>query len=98
MTVVVQGFVQTLVFLVLQLLTLFVSAGRCDIVEFWLYIVMIAAVSGLSLAILDPDLVRERMRPGGQRVGLRFLPLSSFCSRTGQLPASIADDFTFLTP
>jgi hypothetical protein len=51
------GLVQTLVFLVLQLLTLFVSAGRGDIVEFWLYIVMIAAVSGLSLAILDPDLV-----------------------------------------
>ena len=39
MTVIVQGLVQTLVFLVLQLLTLFVSAGRCDIVEFWLYIV-----------------------------------------------------------
>ena len=30
---------------------------------------------GIVLAILDPDLMQERMRPGGRRVGLHFLPL-----------------------
>jgi protein-S-isoprenylcysteine O-methyltransferase Ste14 len=29
----------------------------------------------LSLTILDTDLMRERMRPGGRRVGRHFLPL-----------------------
>jgi hypothetical protein len=29
----------------------------------------------LSLAILDQDLVAERMRPGGRRHGLRFVPI-----------------------
>jgi len=32
------------------------------------------AVSALSLAVLDTDLMRERMRPGGLRVGWHFLP------------------------
>lgn len=56
-------------------LILFGSAGRLGIVEFWLYLSVIAAARGLELAIIDPDLTRERMRPGGQNVGPRFLPL-----------------------
>jgi len=54
--------------------TLFGAAGRIDIVEFWVYVAVLAAVSALSLAVLDPDLMQERMRPGGHHVGLRFLP------------------------
>ena len=55
--------------------TLFGAAGRIDIIEFWVYIAIIATVSALSLTILDTDLMQERMRPGGRRVGWHFLPL-----------------------
>jgi hypothetical protein len=55
--------------------TLFGSAGRFDIIEFWVYIAIVVAVSVLSLAILDPDLMQERMQPGGRRVVLHFLSL-----------------------
>jgi protein-S-isoprenylcysteine O-methyltransferase Ste14 len=55
--------------------TLFGTAGRFDIIEFWVYTAIVAAVSALSLTILDTDLMQERMRPGGRRVGRHFLPL-----------------------
>ena len=75
MTIRLQASVQSLVFVIMLAATLFGTAGRFDIIEFWVYIVIVAAVSALSLAILDPDLIQERMRPGGRRVGLHFLPL-----------------------
>jgi protein-S-isoprenylcysteine O-methyltransferase Ste14 len=76
MTIRLQASVQTLVFVIMLAATLFGTAGRIDIIEFWAYIAIVAAVSGLSLNILDPDLMQERMRPGGRRVGLHFLPLT----------------------
>ncbi len=75
MTVRLQASLQSLVFLLLLAGTLFGAAGRIDIIEFWVYVAILAAVSVLSLSVLDPDLMQERMRPGGQRVGLRFLPI-----------------------
>ena len=75
MTVRLQACVQSLVFVVVQAATLFGAAGRIDIVEFWVYVAILAAVSALSLMVLDPALMQERMRPGGRRVGLRFLPV-----------------------
>jgi len=75
MTIRLRASVQSLVFVVMQAATLFGSAGRIDIVEFWVYVAILAAVSALSLTLLDPDLIQERMRPGGRRVGLRFLPV-----------------------
>ena len=66
---------QPLVFVIMLAATLFGTAGRIDIVEFWVYIAIVAAVSALSLTILDTDLMQERMRPGGRRVGRHFLPL-----------------------
>ena len=45
---------------------LFGSAGRIDIPAFWAYVAAIAAVTVIGLLVLDPDLVQERMRPGGQ--------------------------------
>jgi hypothetical protein len=36
---------------------------------------VIAAVTGLPLAVTDPDLMRERLRHRGQRAGLPFLPI-----------------------
>ena len=75
MTIRLQASLQSLVFLVMLAATLFGTAGRIDIVEFWVYMAIVAAVSALSLTILDADLMQERMRPGGRRVGLHFLPL-----------------------
>ena len=75
MSVRLQASIQSVVFVVLLAATLFGTAGRIDIAEFWMYVAVLAAVSALSLTILDPDLMQERMRPGGRRVGLRFLPL-----------------------
>ncbi len=75
MTIRLRASVQSLVFVVMQAATLFGAAGRIDIVEFWVYVAILAAVSALSLTLLDPDLMQERMRPGGRRVGLRFLPV-----------------------
>ena len=75
MTVRVQASFQSLVFVLLLAAMLFGAAGRLDLLEFWLYVVVVAAVSVLALAVIDPDLMQERMRPGGRRVGLRFLPI-----------------------
>ncbi|MGB8894825.1 MAG: isoprenylcysteine carboxylmethyltransferase family protein [Pseudolabrys sp.] len=75
MTIRLQASVQSLVFVIMLAATLFGAAGRIDIIEFWVYIAIIATVSALSLTILDTDLMQERMRPGGHRVGWHFLPL-----------------------
>ena len=75
MTIRLQASVQSLVFVIMLAATLFGTAGRFDIIEFWVYIAIVAAVSALSLTILDTDLMQERMRPGGRRVGWHFLPL-----------------------
>jgi protein-S-isoprenylcysteine O-methyltransferase Ste14 len=67
--------IHTLLFMAAQATTLFGSAGRIDIIEFWLYVAISVSILALSPAFLDPDLLRERMQPGGHRVGLRFLPV-----------------------
>jgi hypothetical protein len=78
MTIRLQASVQTLVFVIMLAATLFGTAGRIDIIEFWVYIAIVAAASALSLTILDDDLMQERMRPGGRRVGLHLLPIIIF--------------------
>src|SRR5262245_64013650 len=75
MTIRLQASVQKLAFVIMLAVTLFGTADRFDIIEFWVYLAIVAAVSALSLAILDTDLMQERMRPGGRRVGWHFLPL-----------------------
>src|SRR5262249_54539023 len=75
MTTRLKASLQSLLFVIMLAATLFGTAGRFDIIEFWVYIAIVAAVSALSLAILDTHLMQERMRPGGRRVGLHFLPL-----------------------
>jgi protein-S-isoprenylcysteine O-methyltransferase Ste14 len=46
---------------------LFGAAGRLDIVEFWCWLAELTALCVVTILLIDPDLVRERMRPGGQR-------------------------------
>lgn len=69
--------VQSAIFLVIAALALFASAGTLAILGFWLYLAIFAAIIVASLLALDPDLFRERMRPGGQPppLGLRLFTL-----------------------
>ena len=46
-------------------LTLFGAAGRVDVPMFWVYLAVWLAIGSISLATLDPELARERMRPAG---------------------------------
>src|SRR5947209_1199594 len=53
-------------------LTLFASAGRFGIPAFWVYLALNAAISLTGMFILDPALIDERIRPGGQALPIRM--------------------------
>jgi protein-S-isoprenylcysteine O-methyltransferase Ste14 len=59
--------IQSVLFVVLIAVALFAAAGTVAIAGFWIYVAIYALAFVVSFAILDPDLLRERMRPGGQR-------------------------------
>jgi hypothetical protein len=56
------------------------KAGTVAITGFWAYLAILAAVMIVSFAVLDPDLLRERMRPGGKKppLSLRIFSLVLF--------------------
>jgi hypothetical protein len=54
-------------FLVAAAAALFGGAGTVAIPGFWAYLAILAVVMIVSFATLDPDLLRERMRPGGKK-------------------------------
>jgi protein-S-isoprenylcysteine O-methyltransferase Ste14 len=66
-TMPVSLYTQSIGFVVLTAVALFASAGTVALPGFWIYLAIYAATFVVSLAILDPELLRERMRPGGQR-------------------------------
>jgi len=70
----VSAYIQSDVFFILAAAALFASAGTIAIAAFWVYLGIFAAVFVASLLWLDPDLARERMRPGGRKppLGLRL--------------------------
>jgi protein-S-isoprenylcysteine O-methyltransferase Ste14 len=63
----VSAYVQSVLFLVLAAVALFGSAGTLAIPAFWIYLAILAAIFVASFLWLDPDLARERMRPGGKK-------------------------------
>ena len=63
----VSAYVQSAIFLILAAVALFAAAGTLAILGFWLYLAILATIVVASLLSLDPGLLRERMRPGGQR-------------------------------
>jgi protein-S-isoprenylcysteine O-methyltransferase Ste14 len=73
----ISAYLQSIMFLVLAAVALFAPAGTLSILSFWLYFRILAAVVFASLLVLDPGLVRERMRPGGKQppLGLRLFPI-----------------------
>lgn len=70
----VSAYVQSVAYFVLAAAALFVSAGTLAIATYWVYLAIFAAVFVAAFLWLDPDLARERMRPGGKRppIGLQL--------------------------
>jgi len=63
----ISAYLQSIGFFAVAVIALFVSAGTAAIVTYWAYLAIFAAVFIASFVLLDPDLARERMRPGGKR-------------------------------
>jgi protein-S-isoprenylcysteine O-methyltransferase Ste14 len=72
----VSAYVQSVAYFVLAAVALFASAGTIAIATYWVYLVIFATVFVVSLLSLDPDLARERMRPGGKRPPLALQLIS----------------------
>lgn len=68
------AYVQSALFLLVAAVVLFASAGTLAIVGFWLFLAIQLAGTVAAFVLLPPDLIRERMRPGGQKppLGLRL--------------------------
>jgi protein-S-isoprenylcysteine O-methyltransferase Ste14 len=64
--------IQTAVFCLLAFAALFVSAGTLALPTYWVYFGTFAGLFAASLVLVDPDLVRERIRPGGKRAPRRL--------------------------
>jgi protein-S-isoprenylcysteine O-methyltransferase Ste14 len=79
-TMPVSLYIQSIGFVILTAVALFASAGTVAIAGFWIYLALYAAAFVVSPAILDADLLRERMRPGGQRppMALRIVTVILF--------------------
>jgi len=63
----ISAYIQAALFVLVNAVALFASAGTAAIAGFWIYVAIFAAVMAASFAFLDPDLLRERRRPGGKR-------------------------------
>jgi protein-S-isoprenylcysteine O-methyltransferase Ste14 len=71
------AYIQSVAFLVLAAVALFASAGTVAILTYWIYLAIFAAVFVASFLWLDPDLARERMRPGGKKPPLALRLISA---------------------
>lgn len=69
----ISAYIQAIGFFVLAGIALFASAGSFAIPSFWAYLAIFGAVFIASFLTIDPDLARERMRPGGKKppIGLQ---------------------------
>jgi protein-S-isoprenylcysteine O-methyltransferase Ste14 len=61
------AYLQTIAMFAIMAIALFASAGALTFISFWVYLAIMAAVFVGSFLWVDPDLARERMRPGGQK-------------------------------
>jgi protein-S-isoprenylcysteine O-methyltransferase Ste14 len=63
----VSAYIRAALFVIAAAVALFASAGTIAIPGFWIYLAIFTAVMVVSFLALDPDLLRERMRPGGKK-------------------------------
>src|SRR5260370_29863006 len=73
----VSAYLKSGLFVVAAAAALFAAAGTLAIASFWVYLAILAVVMIVSFVALDPDLLRERMRPGGKKppLSLRIFSL-----------------------
>src|SRR5262249_15957588 len=73
----VSAYLKAGLFVVAAATALFAAAGTVAIPAFWAYLAIFTVVMIVSFAALDPDLLRERMRPGGKKppLALRIFSL-----------------------
>jgi len=76
----VSAYLKATFFFVAAAAALFAAAGTVAIPGFWAYLAILAVVMIVSFVALDPDLLRERMRPGGKKppLALRLFSLVLF--------------------
>ena len=76
----VSAYLKAGLFVVAAAAALFAAAGTVAIRGFWAYLAIFGVVMIVSFAALDPDLLRERMRPGGNKppLALRVFSLVLF--------------------
>jgi protein-S-isoprenylcysteine O-methyltransferase Ste14 len=76
----VSAYLKSGLLVVAAAVALFVAAGTIAIASFWVYLAILAVVMIVSFAALDPDLLSERMRPGGKKapLSLRIFSLVLF--------------------
>jgi hypothetical protein len=86
----VSAYLQAGFFVVAAGAALFAAAGTAAIPGFWAYLAIFAIVMIVSFATLDPDLLRERMRPGGKKppLSLRIFSLVLFIRWIGSTVAA----------
>jgi protein-S-isoprenylcysteine O-methyltransferase Ste14 len=74
------AYIQSTLFLFIVAVALFGSAGTLAFASFWLFLAIQVAGIVASFVLLPSDLVRERMRPGGQKppLGLRLSAIVIF--------------------
>src|SRR4029453_15971271 len=67
-------------FVVAAAAALFAAAGTVAIASFWVYLAILGVFMIFSFPALDPDLLSERMRPGGKKppLSLRVFSLVLF--------------------
>ena len=70
-------YIQSVAFFALAAAALFAAAGTVAILTYWIYLAIFAAVFVASFLWLDPDLARERMRPGGKKPPLALRLISA---------------------
>jgi protein-S-isoprenylcysteine O-methyltransferase Ste14 len=76
----ISAYLKAGLFVVAAAAALFAAAGTVAIRGFWAYLAIFAIVMIVSFAALDPDLLRERMWPGGKKppLSLRVFSLVLF--------------------
>src|SRR6516162_10780763 len=76
----ISAYLKAALFVVAAGAALFAAAGTVAIPGFWAYLAIFTVVMIVSFAALDPELLRERMRPGGKKppFSLRIFSLILF--------------------
>jgi protein-S-isoprenylcysteine O-methyltransferase Ste14 len=72
MSIIQRGDLSASLTVAIEAACLFGAAWRIDIPEFWVYLLLTSGLCAVTIPLIDPDLIAERMRPGGKAMPLRM--------------------------